>query len=443
MTTTIDDDAPQRWRAAEPRTPTGRPRRAGGIAAVAEPSPPPRRRIAVVHDQLYTVGGAEQVLKEILRCYPDADVFALFDLLPDDQRDFLDGRRVTTTGLQRLPGLRRFHRHYLPLMPFQIEQLDLRGYDIVISSSYLVAKGVIVGPDQLHVCYVHSPMRYAWDMQFQYLEEMGLDRGLASFVLRRILHRLRLWDHRSAAGVDQFLANSHYIARRVRKAYRRDAKVVYPPVDTSRVDAGGPAPDRADFYLTVSRLVPYKRVNLLVEAFRRRPDARLVVIGDGPERRRLEATAPANVTFLGYQPEAVVLDHFRRARAFLYAAEEDFGIVPVEAQAAGTPVVAYGRGGAGETIVGLGRPGATGVLFDEQTPEAVLAALERFERHADELTPEHCRRNAERFAGARFRDELCTAVEQAYAGFAAGLSEGVGPPQPAARTSAPIAAVEP
>jgi glycosyltransferase involved in cell wall biosynthesis len=286
-------------------------------------------------------------------------------------------------------------------------------------------------------------MRYAWDMQFQYLEEMGLDRGVASFLLRRILHRLRLWDHRSAAGVDQFLANSHYIARRVRKAYRRDAKVVYPPVDTSRVAAGGAASERGDFFLTVSRLVPYKRVNLLVEAFRRRPDARLVVIGDGPERRRLEATAPANVTFLGFQPEDVVLDHFRRARAFLYAAEEDFGIVPVEAQAAGTPVVAYGRGGACETIVGLGRPGATGVLFDEQTPEAVLAAIERFERHAGELTPENCRRNAERFAGARFRDEFTNAVEQAYAGFAAGLSEGVGPPQPPARASTPIAAVEP
>jgi glycosyltransferase involved in cell wall biosynthesis len=286
-------------------------------------------------------------------------------------------------------------------------------------------------------------MRYAWDMQFQYLEEMGLDRGVASFVLRRILHRLRLWDHRSAAGVDEFLANSHYIARRVRKAYRRDAKVIYPPVATSLVDTDAQAPDRADFYLTVSRLVPYKRVNLLVEAFRRRPDARLVVIGDGPERRRLEAAAPANVTFLGYQPEAVARDHFRRARAFLYAAEEDFGIVPVEAQAAGTPVVAYGRGGAGETIVGLGRPDATGVLFHEQTPEAVLAALDRFERHAGELTSEHCRRNAERFAGARFRAEFCTAVEQAYAGFAAGLSEGVGPPQQAARTSAPIAAVEP
>jgi glycosyltransferase involved in cell wall biosynthesis len=410
-----------------------------GVSLAAEATAPPSRRIAVVHDQLYTLGGAEQVLGEILRCYPSADLFALFDLLPEDQRDFLAGHRVTTTGLQRLPGLRRFHRHYLPFMPFQIEQLDLRGYDIVISSSYLVAKGVIVGPDQLHVCYVHSPMRYAWDMQFQYLEEMGLDRGVASFVLRRILHRLRLWDHRSAAGVDEFVANSHFIARRVRKAYRRDAKVIYPPVDTTRAATPGPVPDREAFYLTVSRLVPYKRVNLLVEAFRRRPDARLVVIGDGPERRRLEASLPPNVTLLGYQPDATVVDHFRRAKAFLYAAEEDFGLVPVEAQAAGAPVIAYGRGGACETVVDAGRPGATGVLFHEQTPEAVVAALDRFERQAHEFTPQNCRLNAQRFSAERFRQEFRAAVDDAYAAFTASLSTGAA----GARGAAPVAVGEP
>jgi glycosyltransferase involved in cell wall biosynthesis len=444
MTTMTDDRSQRRVRAGAPTAPGTRPRPgAAGLAVAADEGPPERRRIAVVHDQLYTIGGAEQVLREILQCYPTADLFALFDLLPPDQRSFLAGRRVTTTGLQRLPGLRRFHRHYLPFMPFQIEQLDLRGYDIVISSSYLVAKGVIVGPDQLHVCYVHSPMRYAWDMQFQYLEEMGLERGVAGFVLRRVLHRMRLWDHRSAAGVDEFIANSHFIARRVRKAYRRDAKVIYPPVDTARWEAEVPSSVRDPFFLTVSRLVPYKRVNLLVDAFRRRPEARLIVIGDGPERHRLEASAPSNVSFLGYQPDAVVSDHCRRARAFLYAAEEDFGLVPVEAQAAGAPVVAYGRGGAAETVVDAGRPGATGVLFHEQTPEAILAALDRFERYAHELTPENCRLNARRFAGERFRQEFRAAVEQAYGAFAAGLSQPAGADPGAVRAGAQVAVVEP
>ena len=409
------------------------------FSLVAGSAPPDARRIAIVHDQLYTIGGAEQVLREILRCYPSADLFALFDILPEDQRGFLAGRRVVTTGLQRLPGLKRFHRHYLPLMPFQIEQLDLRGYDIVISSSYLVAKGVIVGPDQLHVCYVHSPMRYAWDMQFQYLEDMRMTRGVGGLLLRQIMHYLRMWDHRSAAGVDQFIANSQFIARRVRKAYRRDAKVIYPPVETGRANAAGPAPERGDFFLTVSRLVPYKRVNLLVEAFRQRPDARLVVLGDGPERSRLEAAAPDNVTFLGFQSDTVVTDHFRRARAFLYAAEEDFGLVPVEAQACGTPVIAYGRGGACETVVDAGRPGATGVLFSEQTPEAIVAALERFERHAEELTAENCRLNARRFAGERFRDEFRAAVEQAYAEFVASMALPSGAPTSATRGGAHVA----
>jgi glycosyltransferase involved in cell wall biosynthesis len=368
--------------------------------------------VAVVHDQLYTMGGAEQVLKEILNCFPGADLYVLFDLLQESDRGFLAGHRVHTTSMQQFFRIGKYHRHYLPFMPFQIEQLNLQKYDIIISSSYLVAKGVLVGPDQLHVSYIHSPMRYAWDMQFQYLREMGLEKGWRSVILRRILHRMRLWDHRSAAGVDRFVANSRYIARRVRKAYRREASVVYPPIGLERMTLRAPPP-RGDTFVTVSRLVPYKRIDLLVEAFRELPDQRLVVIGDGPERPRLEALAGPNVRLLGRQPDEIVVEHLHRAAAFLFAAEEDFGIVPVEAQACGTPVIAYGRGGACETVVGAGAD-ATGLLFEPQTPPAAAAAVRRFLAERDRFRPAACRANAERFGAERFRREFLAEVDTAH-----------------------------
>ncbi len=375
-------------------------------------------RIAVVHDQLYTMGGAELVLKEILACFPGADLFVLFDILPEADRGFLQDRKIVTTGMQRFPQLRRFHRHYFGFMPLQIEQLDLKGYDVIVSSSYLVAKGVIVGPDQFHLCYIHSPMRYVWDMQLDYLREMKMERGIGGFVLRRLFHRLRIWDARTAAGVDRFVANSHYIARRVRKTYRRDSTVIYPPVDVDRLTAGVVPPAREDFFLTVSRLVPYKRVDLIVAAFAALPDARLVVIGDGPERRRIEALAGPNVTVMGRQPDDVVRDHFHRAAAFVYAAEEDFGIVPVEAQACGTPVIAYGKGGACETVIEADGDDATGLFFRAQTPSAIADAVRRF--RARPFAADACRRQASRFAAARFRQEIVEAIAEGYAAFRAG-----------------------
>ena len=382
------------------------------------PEPLPSHcRVAIVHDQLYTMGGAEQVLKEILACFPQADLFVLFDILPEADRGFLAGRRIVTSGIQRFPWLRRFHRHYFPFMPLQIEQLDLKGYDVVISSSYLVAKGVVVGPDQFHLCYIHSPMRYAWDMQFDYLREMGMERGLGSFVLRRLFHRLRIWDARTAAGVDRFVANSHYIARRVLKTYRREATVIYPPVDVERLTRGVEPVPRERFFLTVTRLVPYKRVDLIVRAFADLPDERLVVIGDGPQRRQLEALAGPNVTIMGRQSDAVVRDHFHRAEAFVYAAEEDFGIVPVEAQACGTPVIAYGRGGACETVRSGDDAAATGLFFDAQTPTAVAAAVRRYRARPQPFGEDACRRQAAAFDAARFRQEILAEVAAAHAEF--------------------------
>lgn len=367
-------------------------------------------RVAVVHDWLVTYGGAERVLEEILGIVPEADLFSLVEAVPPDERAFLGGRTVGTSFIQRLPFGRTRYRNYLPLMPLAIEQFDLSGYDLVISSSYAVAKGVITGPDQVHVSYVHSPMRYAWDLQHQYLRESGLDSGLKSVLVRPLLHYLRHWDAGSSNGIDAILANSDFVARRIRKAWGRDATVVHPPVDTARFAIRR---SKEDFFLTASRLVPYKRIDVLVDAFREMPQRRLVVIGDGPTRAKLERSAPENVRFLGYQPHDVLLDKMQRARAFLFAAEEDFGIVPLEAQACGTPVVAFGKGGSLETVRGLDHPDPTGVLFERQASDSVVAGIEAFERHRASFDPDTIREHALAFGPERFRDEFRANLELA------------------------------
>jgi glycosyltransferase involved in cell wall biosynthesis len=357
-------------------------------------------RVAIVHDWLVTYAGAERVLEQMLAVYPEADIFSMIDFVPEEERHFLGGRKPNTSFIQRLPGSRRHYRSYLPLMPLAVEQFDLSGYDLVISSSYAVAKGVLTGPSQLHLCFCHSPMRYAWDLQHQYLRESGLDRGLKSWVARYALHRLRTWDVRTAMGVDGFIANSHFIANRIRKVYRRESTVIYPPVDVNNFTPDGA---HEDFYVTASRMVPYKRIDLIVEAFAGMPERRLVVIGDGPEASRVRARAGTNVEFLGHQPFTVLRDHLRRARAFVFAAEEDFGIAPLEAQACGTPVIAYGKGGVLETISGLTSSEPTGVLYDQQDPESLRRAVATLEAEMMRFTPEVCRQNALRFAPARFR----------------------------------------
>ena len=368
-------------------------------------------KIAIVHEWLVTVAGAERVLSELLSCFPDADLYAVIDFLPDNAADDIKKRVAGTTFIQALPRARTRYRSYLPLMPLAIEQLDLSAYDIVISSSHAVAKGVITGPDQLHVSYVHTPMRYIWDLQHQYLRESGLDRGLKGYVARWLLHRLRLWDVRTSTGVDRFIANSGYVRRRIAKTYRRDAQVIYPPVDVTDFT---PGETKDDFYLAASRLVPYKRIDLIVEAFTRMPERKLVVIGDGPDRRKVERAAGPNVTLLGHQSKDAMIDHMRRARALVFAAEEDFGIMPVEVQACGTPVVAFGKGGALETVVPLGRDNPTGLFFDDQTPAAICGAIDRFEAAADRFTAQNCRNQAMRFSADRFRREIDAYIAAAW-----------------------------
>ena len=374
-------------------------------------------KTAIVHEWLSTYAGSERVLEQLLEIYPHADLFAVVDTLPDSEREFLRGRLPTTSFIQRLPFARTKFRAYLPLMPLAMEQLDLSGYDLVISSNHAVAKGVITGPGQLHVSYMHSPMRWAWDLQHQYLAESGLTRGLKGALLgplvRGLLHYLRGWDQRSSAGVDRFVANSQFIARRIRKAYRRDAEVIHPPVDIERFALRHA---KEDFYLSASRMVPYKRVPLIVEAFAAMPDKRLVVIGDGPEYERVRRDLPPNVTLLGFQPAAQLVDWMQRARALVFAAEEDFGIAPVEAQACGTPVIAYGRGGSLETVRDRG-PAPTGLFFMEQTASAIQDAVLRFEATSESFGPDACRAHAEGFSAPIFRARFEAYVNAAWRDF--------------------------
>lgn len=369
-------------------------------------------KVAVVCDWLVTYAGAERVLEQILQLFPQADVFGVVDFLPETLRGFIQQKKVRTSFIQRLPGARKHYRHYLPLMPLAIEQLDVRGYDLVLSSSHCVAKGVLTGPNQLHISYVHSPVRYAWDLQHQYLEEAGY-RGLKGWIAKIVLHYMRMWDVRTANGVDCFLANSHYIAKRIWKVYHREATVIYPPVD---IDAFSLCEDKDTYYLTMSRMVPYKKIIRIVEAFQGLPGKQLVVIGDGPDYERIQSAASTNVRLLGHQPMEAVRRYMQHAKAFVFAAEEDFGIAPVEAQACGTPVIAYGKGGVSESVRGLEDDHPTGLFFYHQTAEAIRDAVQQFEREGEGISALDCRRNAERFSSLRFRREMGAFIESAVEG---------------------------
>ena len=371
---------------------------------------PKRLKTAIVHDWLPVYAGAERVLEQMINVIPESEIYSLIDFLPDDQRHFLKGKSVSTSFIQKLPFARKKYRFYLPFVPFATEQFNLTNYDVVVSSSYVAAKGVLTTAEQLHVSYVHSPVRYAWDLHFQYLKEGGLETGLKGLFAKIILHYMRLYDVSCANRVDAYIANSRTVARRIWKTYRRRAEVVYPPVDT---DAFSLCEDKEDFYLTASRMVPYKKIDLIVEAFAEMPDKKLVVIGDGPDYDKIAAKATPNVQMLGYQPFEELKSRMRRAKAFVFAAEEDFGIVPVEAQACGTPVVAFGKGGATETII----PGETGIFFFEQNTRCLKEAVQTLDQTYARLSPARIRENALRFSVERFQENFENALARAYAEF--------------------------
>lgn len=361
------------------------------------------QNVAVVHDWLPTLAGGERVVMELLRAFPDSELYTLFDFLsPEERQTLTGGRPVHVSSLNRLPGVEKYYRYLLLQCTRAIETFDLTRYDIVVSSSAALAKGVLTSPGQPHIAYVHSPARYAWDLTHDYIN--GLGNALARHMAHRMMHQFRIWDMRTVAQVDHFVANSRFIRDRIWKVYRREAEVIYPPVDISAFVPG--SEPREDYYFTASRMVPYKKIEMIAAAFRERPNLKLVIAGEGPEMARVKAAAGPNVTILGHVSFETLRSHMQRARAFIFAAREDFGIVPVEAQATGCPVIALGSGGTAETVRDLSMDQPTGAWFEEQTVASLLGALDRLEDQYDAVTSENCRENALRFSAERFHREM-------------------------------------
>lgn len=370
--------------------------------------------VGIIGDWFVTYAGSEKVVSEFIKIFPESELYSIVDFLSNnDKKHFLD-KKINTTFIQTLPKAKQLYQKYLPLMPFAIEQLDVTKHEVILSSSHAVAKGVLTGPDQLHISYVHSPIRYAWDLQGQYLREAGLDKGCKSAIARWILHKIRMWDVRTANGVDHFIANSRFIARRIHKVYGRKADVIYPPVNINRFRLNT---IKDDYYITASRLVPYKRVDLIVEAFTHMPHKKLIVVGDGPEMKKIKSKASSNIEILGYQDNDKMNELMQKARAFVFCAEEDFGISPVEAMACGTPVIAFGKGGVLESVIPLGEKKPTGMFFQEQTVSSICSAIEEFENNYDAFDPFFSRERSELFSEERFRKEILSYVADKWLGF--------------------------
>ena len=369
-------------------------------------------KYALVHEWLTpkATGGSELVVKEILQ-YIEADLYALIDFESSNPESYLYQRKIGTTFLQKFPQARNGIQKYLPLLPIAIEQLDLNQYDVILSSSHAVAKGILTNPHQLHICYCHTPMRYAWDLTFDYLNGDRKGRGIQGLIARYILHRLRQWDVISANQVDYFIANSQHTARRIWRCYRRRAKVIYPPVDLEKFPF---QTEKEDFYLTISRLVSYKQICLIVRAFNQLKKP-LVIIGSGAQINEIRELAEPHVRVLGWQPQDVVRDYITKAKAFVYAACEDFGIALVEAQACGTPVIAYGKGGALETVKDIRHHAdGTGLFFNEQKPQALVAAVNEFEQLSTQIEPKNCRIQANKFNPTIFKQSYLQYIEDCY-----------------------------
>lgn len=361
-------------------------------------------KVAIVQDWLTVNGGAEKVLKEIIKCFPDADLFSLIDFMPAEERaDCLFGKEATTSWIQKLPGVKHYYRNLLYFFPKAIESLDFSGYDLIISSSYCVAKGIKkTSEKQIHICYCHSPVRYAWDLKAEYLSGMPFwKRGVFSFIVKR----LAKWDIESLDRVDYFIANSKNVRQRIKRIYKRDAEVIYPPVNLAAFEFGE---SKGDYYFTSCRLVPYKRVDLIVEAFAKLPDKQLIVGGDGPELLDLTKKGGENVTFLGYLPQAKLTELLSKAKAFILAANEDFGISSLEAQASGTPVIALKKGGYLESVL----EDSTGVFFEDQTADCLVETIKAFESKNIELEKSKVLEHLQGFSEEAFRNKLLSFVKQ-------------------------------
>ncbi|AEH87416.1 glycosyltransferase [Mesorhizobium opportunistum] len=366
-------------------------------------------RIALVHDWCPNFRGGERVLARLCKIFPRAEVFTLFDFLPKDvKEDYFRDVMFHVSPMNRLPFVKKYYRSLFFLCPFMVEQFDVTGYDAVISSSAAFSRGVLTRPDQPHLCYVHSPVRYAWDEQFSYLQQGGLGFGPKGLAFRYLLHNLRMWDVRTAHGPDLMLANSTYVRSRIQRIYGRDARVVHPPVAIQELEF---VADKDDYYVTAAFHAPYKRTDLIIEAFSKMPSRRLVVVGDDVQSKHLRSIAGPNIVFTGYLPRHDYIDKIARARAMVFAGCEDFGIALAEAQACGTPLIAFGRGGARDIVRPLGDSNhPTGVLFDKQTLGSLSTAIERFEANTTSIAPNACRLNAARFSEERFDLAICDAL---------------------------------
>ncbi len=360
---------------------------------------------AIAHEWLVNYAGSERVVESFTNIWKDADVYALVDFLNDEQRKtILKGKRANTTFVQNLPFARKKHRYYLPLFPTAIESFDLAEYKLIISSTHAVSKGVKTNKNQLHICYCHSPMRYAWDQSEQYLT------GVKGLFAKSFMNYLRNWDLKSANNVNFFIANSNHIAEKIKRIYKRDSAVIYPPVDVDNFDV---SEKRDEYFVTASRLVPYKKIDLIVEAFNQMPDKKLIVIGSGPEKEKIKTLADPNIEFLGHQPSAQLKEFLMKAKAFVFAAEEDFGIVVVEAMACGTPVIALNKGGTAESVIN----GKTGIHFNEQTPESIKEAIKEFEKRIDYFDVQYIRKHAEKFNRSNFEEKIKMFVNDKLSNF--------------------------
>ena len=371
-------------------------------------------KTAIVHEWLVNYAGSERCVESFTNIWKDAPVFALVDFLNEkDRKIILKGRKAHTSFIQKLPLAKTHHRKYLPFFPLAIEQFDLNNYDLVLSSSHAVAKGVLTNSNQLHICYCYTPMRYAWDLYHVYLKEAGLLTGISGLTAKMILHKLRTWDIISSNRVDHFVAISNHISKRIKKTYNRDSVVIYPPVDVHLFECNS---DKEDFYLTASRMVSYKRIDIIVEAFNTMPDKKLVVIGDGPEMKKIKSKAGKNIEILGYQEFALLKTYMQKAKAFIFAAEEDFGIIVVEAMACGTPVIAFNKGGVSETV----NDNKVGVLFEKQSPESIKEAVLKFEAVQDKFDPSFIRTHSLQYGRSIFEEKIKTFINEKSVEFFSG-----------------------
>ena len=367
-------------------------------------------KVAVVHEWFVNYAGSERVVEQILELFPNADLFALVDFLPKNEPNYLKRKKVNTTFIQNLPFARKHFRNYFSLFPMAVEGHDLRGYDLILSSSHMVSKGLIVNQNQLHISYCHSPCRYAWDLYHQYLSEAGLNSGFKGFIAQYFLHKLRIWDQISTPRVHYFLANSAFIGRRIQHVYNRSSDVVYPPVDVHRFS---PVFEKDDYYLAASRLVPYKKMEVIAKAFALMPDKKLILVGSGPDEKGIRKLMAPNIEFRKEADASEFLKLISRAKAFVFAAEEDFGITMAEAQACGTPVIAFGKGGAAEIVL----DGKTGILFLEQSPESLKDAVEKFESNYSSFNALEISQNAQRFSNQAFKENYLKQVFEKWTHF--------------------------